>query len=66
MEEKMAGHEARVGENKNAYRLLIGKPERRRPLGRPVCRWVDTNKKYLGEIGWGGVGWIGLAQDMNK
>jgi hypothetical protein len=48
---------------RNAYRLLVGKPERKRPLGRPRCRWVDNIKMDLLEIGWGGVDWIGLAQD---
>jgi hypothetical protein len=47
----------------NAYRLLMGKPEGKRPLGRPRRRWVNNNIKVdLGEIGWGGVDWIGLVQ----
>jgi hypothetical protein len=42
------------------------KLERRRPLGRPKCRWADNVKRDLGEIGWSGVGWNGLAQDRDK
>jgi hypothetical protein len=44
----------------------VGKPEGKRPLGRPRHRWVDNIKLYLGEIGGGGVDWIGLAQDRDK
>jgi hypothetical protein len=58
---RWAGHVARMAEKRNAYRLLVGKPEGKRPLGRPRRRWVD-----LSEIGWGGVDWIGLAQDREK
>jgi hypothetical protein len=42
-------------EKRNAYRILVGKPERKRPLGRPRCRWVDINKIDLTERGWGGM-----------
>jgi hypothetical protein len=55
-----------MGENRNVCRLLVGKPEGKRPLGRPRLRWVDNIKMDLGEIGWGGVDWIGLAQDRDK
>jgi hypothetical protein len=55
-----------MGEKRNAYRLLVGKSERRRPRGRPRRRWVDNIKMDLLEIGWGGVDWIALAQDMDK
>jgi hypothetical protein len=55
-----------MGEKRNAYRLFVGKPEGKRPLGRPRCRWVDNIKMDLLEIGWGGVDWIGLAQDRDK
>jgi hypothetical protein len=55
-----------MGEKKNAYRLLVGKPEGNRPLGRPRRRWVDTIRIDLGEVGWGDVDWIGLAQDRNR
>jgi hypothetical protein len=43
-----------MGENRNAYRILVGKPEGKRPLGRPRCRWVDNIKMDLREIGWDG------------
>jgi hypothetical protein len=59
---RWAGHVARMGEKRNAFRLLVGKPEGRRPLGRPRHMWVDNIKLDLEEIGWGGVDWIGLAQ----
>jgi hypothetical protein len=54
-----------MGEKTNAYRLLVGKPEEKRPLGRPRRKWVDNIKMVL-EIGWGSVDWIGLAQDRDK
>jgi hypothetical protein len=54
------------GEKRNAYRLLVGKPEGKRPLGRPRRRWVDNFRMDLGEVGWGDVDWIGLAQDRNR
>jgi hypothetical protein len=54
------------GEKINAYRLLVGKPEGRRPLGRSRRRWKDNIKMDLLEIGWSGMDWIGLAQDRNK
>jgi hypothetical protein len=47
-------------------RLLVGKPEGKRPLGRPRRRWVDNTRMDLGEEGWGDVDWIGLAQDRNR
>jgi hypothetical protein len=50
-----------MGEKRNAYRLLVGKPEGKIPLGRPRPRCMD-----LGEVGWGDVDWIGLAQDKNR
>jgi hypothetical protein len=55
-----------IGEKRNAYRLLVGKPEIKRPLGRPRRRWVDNIMMYLGEVGWGDVDWIGLAKDRNR
>jgi hypothetical protein len=61
-----AGHVARMGEKRNAYRLLVGKPEGKRPLGRPRRRWVDNIRMDLGEVGWGVADWIGLAQDRNR
>jgi hypothetical protein len=56
---RWAGHVARMGEKRNAYRLLVGK----RPLGRPTHRWVDNIKMDLLEIGWGSVDWIGQDRD---
>jgi hypothetical protein len=63
---RWAGHAARMGEKRNAYRLLVGKPEGNRPLGRPGHRWVDNIRMDLGEVGWGDVDWIGLAKDRNR
>jgi hypothetical protein len=63
---KWAGHVAQMGEKRNAYRLLVGKPEGKRPLGRPRRRWVVNIRMDLGEVGWGDVDWIGLAQDRNR
>jgi hypothetical protein len=63
---RWAGYVARMGEKRNAYRLLVGKPEGKRQIGRPRCRWVDNIKMDLGEVGWGDVDWIGLAQDRNR
>jgi hypothetical protein len=60
------GHVARMGKKTNAYRLLVGKPEGRRPLGRPRRRWVDNIRLDIVELGWGGVDWIGLAQDRDR
>jgi hypothetical protein len=54
------------GVKRNAYRLLVGKPEGKRPLERPRCRWVDNIKMDLLEIAWDGVDWIGLAQDRDR
>jgi hypothetical protein len=48
------------------YRLLMGKPEGKRPLGRPRRRWVDNIRMDLGEVGWDGVGWISLARNRNR
>jgi hypothetical protein len=63
---RWAGLVARMGDKRNSYRLLVGRPEGKRPLGRPRCRWVDNIKLDLGEVGWGDVDWIGLAQDRNR
>jgi hypothetical protein len=60
---RWVGHVARMGEKRNVYRLLVGKPEGRRPLGRPRCRWIDNIKIDLLEIGLSVMDWIGLAQD---
>jgi hypothetical protein len=63
---RWSGHVARMGEKRNAYRVLVGKPEGKRPLGRPRCRCVDNIRMDLGEVGGGDVDWIGLAQDRNR
>jgi hypothetical protein len=63
---RWAGHVARIGENRNVYRLLVGKPEGRRLLGRPRHRWMDKIRMDLGEVGLGNVGLICLAQDRNR
>jgi hypothetical protein len=54
-----------MGEVRGAYNILVGKPERRRPLGRPRRRWEDNIKMDLTEIGFGDVDWIHLAQDRD-
>jgi hypothetical protein len=54
------------GENRNAYRILGGKPEGKRPLGRHRCRWEDNNNMDLREIGWDGMDWINLAQNRDQ
>jgi hypothetical protein len=56
---RWAGHVARMGETRNIYRILVGKPEGKRPLGRPRRRWVDDIKMDLRGIGWDGVVWTG-------
>jgi hypothetical protein len=55
-----------MGERRGAYRALVGKPEGRRPLGRPRRRWEDNIKMHLREVGWGGMDWINLAQDRDR
>jgi hypothetical protein len=55
-----------MGERRGAYRALVGKPEGRRPLGRPRRRWEDNIKMDLREVGWGGKDWINLAQDRDR
>jgi hypothetical protein len=63
---RWAGHVVRMAEKKNAYRLLVGKPEGRRPLGMPRRRWLDNIRMDLVEVGWGDVDWIGLTQDRGS
>jgi hypothetical protein len=63
---RCAGHVARMVEKRNAYRLLVGKPEGRRPLRRPRRRWLDNIRMDLVEVRWGDVDWIGLAQDRDR
>jgi len=63
---RWAAHVARMGEERGAYRVLVGKPEGKRPLGRPRRRWVDNIKMDLQEVGCEYVDWIGLAQDRDR
>jgi hypothetical protein len=65
-EDEMGGDVARMREKRNAYRLLVGRPEGKRPLGRPRRRWVDNIRMDLGEVGCGDADWIGLAKDRNR
>jgi hypothetical protein len=55
-----------MGEKRNAYRVLVGKSERKRPLGRPRCKWKDNIKMGLREIGWSGMKWFYLAQERDR
>jgi hypothetical protein len=55
-----------MGEKRNAYRLLVGKPEGKKPLGRPRRTWVDNIRMDLGEVGWDDVDWIGLTKYRNR
>jgi len=57
---------ARMGERRGIYRVLVGKPEGKRPLGRPRYRWEDNIKMYLQEVGCGDMDWIKLAQDRDR
>jgi hypothetical protein len=61
-----AGHVARMGKKKNAYRILVGNPEGKRPLGRPRRRWVDNIKMDRRGIGWDGMDWIDVAHDRGQ
>ena len=63
---RWAGHVGRIGEERGVYRVLVGKPEGRRPLGRPRRRWVDNIRTDLKEVGCGYMDWIGLAQDRDR
>jgi hypothetical protein len=63
---RWAGHIARMGEKWSAYRLLVGKPEGKRPVGRPRRRWVNNIRMDRGEVGWGDEDWIGLAKDRSR
>jgi hypothetical protein len=62
---RWAGYVARIGEKRGAYRVLVERPEGRRPLGRPRLRWEDNIKMDLQEVGWG-TNWIELAQDRDR
>ena len=63
---RWAGNVERMGEEKEVYRLLLGKPEGRRPLGRPRRRWEDNIRMALQKVGCGYMDWIGLAQDRGR
>ena len=63
---RWAGHVARMGEERRVYRVLVGKREGKRPLGRPRRRWVDNIRMDLQEVGYGYMDWIGLAQDRDR
>jgi hypothetical protein len=60
------GHVAIIGENRGVYRVLVGKPERKKPLERPKHRWENNIKIDLQEVGCGDMDWIDLAQDRNR
>ena len=63
---RWAGHVAYMGEESGVYRVLVGKMEGRRPLGRPRRRWVDNIRMNIQEVGCGYMDWIGLAQDTER
>ena len=63
---RWAVHVARMGEGRGVYRVLVGKPEGRRPLGRPRRRWEDNIRMDLREVGCGCVDWMELAQDRDR
>ena len=63
---RWAGHAARMGERRGLYRVLVGKPEGKRPRGRPKRRWEDNTSMDLQEVGCGGMDWIVLAQDRDR
>jgi len=62
----MGGHLARIGQRRGVYRVLVEKPEGKRPLGRPMRSWEDSIKMDLQEVGCGGMDWISLAQDSDR
>ena len=63
---RLAGHVARMGERRGVFRVLVEKPEGKRPFGRPRRRWEDNIKMYLLKVGCGGMDWIELAQDRDR
>jgi hypothetical protein len=63
---RWAGHVAQKGEKRNTNRILVGKPEEERTLGRPRCRWVDNIKMVHRETGWSCMNWIDLVQDRDQ
>jgi len=60
------GHAADMGEMRNAYRILVGKPAGKKPLGRPRCTWEDNIRMDLREIGCKGVDWMDLTQERDQ
>jgi hypothetical protein len=63
---RWAGHVAQMEEKRNAYRILVGKPEGKRPLGKPIRRKEDNIRMGLKEMGWGDMDWIDPAQDRDQ
>jgi hypothetical protein len=63
---RWAGHVAHMGKERKVYKVSVGKPRGKRPLGRSRCRWEDGIRMDLREIGWESVEWIQLAQDRNR
>ena len=63
---RWAEHVVRMGEGRGMYRVLVGKPEGKRPLGRPRRRWDDNIKTDLQEVGFGSMDWIQVAQDRDR
>jgi hypothetical protein len=63
---RWASHVAHVGELRNEYKIFVGRPEQKRPLGRPRHRWEDNIRMELREIRWEGVEWMHLAQDGHQ
>jgi hypothetical protein len=63
---RWVGHVARMWEERGVYRVLVGKPDGKRPLGKPMCRWEDNIRMDLQEVGCGCMDWIGLAQDRDR
>jgi hypothetical protein len=63
---KWARHVALMGDKKKTYRVLVGKPKGKRPVGRHRRKWIDNIKIYLRVIGWGGMDWTDIAQDADQ
>jgi hypothetical protein len=63
---RWVGHVSHIGEMRNVYNILVGKPEKKRPLRRSRCGWMDKIRMGLREIVWEGVDWIHLVQDMDQ
>jgi hypothetical protein len=63
---RWAGHVARMGEERSVYRVLVGNPEGKRPMGRPRRRWEDNVRMDFQKVGCGGMDWIGLVHDKDR